>query len=424
MVLMPSLDLKLLKMRWGYCSDMVPTSGISWRMTTKLATLKKYLADLTPPIDDETKIDLSQAENSLIRDELLDIGKLGIANNLSTKTLEYPNGFGSDRALLDALASFFNTYFNPTFPVSPDQISTQAGSGNSLDALMYSICDIGDSVLMPGPVWPSYAPYLLVHPGVNVIVAEAPDFRDSLSIDCVARLEATYDASPEKERIKALVICNPHNPVGACYTPTVLRKLMAFCYKRGLHYVSDEVHALCVQSSTIFTSALSLLDEPAQGETEIIRRSHIHVIWSISKDLGSPGVRLACVVSQANPIMLAATTFASFWQVSVLSSLYVTEILTSPKFPTLVKLNAQRLATSYQILTKALQEWNIEYIPATAGLMLFIKVLKNATKWEEEEDIIRKLSDGWIKILYAVREDVMIEAIKRIGPVLKDLAGT
>lgn len=32
--LFPSLDEKLWKMRWGNCSDMVPTSGISCRITT------------------------------------------------------------------------------------------------------------------------------------------------------------------------------------------------------------------------------------------------------------------------------------------------------------------------------------------------------------------------------------------------------
>lgn len=32
--LFPSLDEKLWKMRWGNCSDMVPTAGISCRITT------------------------------------------------------------------------------------------------------------------------------------------------------------------------------------------------------------------------------------------------------------------------------------------------------------------------------------------------------------------------------------------------------
>lgn len=143
-----------------------------------------------------------------------------------------------------------------------------------------------------------YAPYLVVHPNASVLVAQAANFRDSLSMDCVSRLEEAYDAAPNKERIKALLICNPHNPTDGCYSPAVLRKLMSFCHKRGLHYVSDEVHALCVQPSATFTSALSLLDKPADGETEIIRRSYVHVVWSASKDFGSPGVRLVCIMSR------------------------------------------------------------------------------------------------------------------------------
>jgi aspartate/methionine/tyrosine aminotransferase len=55
--------------------------------------------------------------------------------------------------LIEALASFFNQYFNPHVPVLPAHIAVAPGAAASLDALLYNICDPGEGVLVPGPYW-------------------------------------------------------------------------------------------------------------------------------------------------------------------------------------------------------------------------------------------------------------------------------
>ncbi|KAI4132263.1 MAG: hypothetical protein LQ338_000815 [Usnochroma carphineum] len=65
----------------------------------------------------------------------------------------YPRGFGGDLALLSALASFPNTYFRPANPVEDSHIAVAAGASSCLDQLLYTICDAGDSVLVPAPYW-------------------------------------------------------------------------------------------------------------------------------------------------------------------------------------------------------------------------------------------------------------------------------
>ena len=67
----------------------------------------------------------------------------------------YPLGFGGDPALLDALASFSNSYYHPSILVSPRQIITTASASSCIDSLLYNICDPGDAVLVPGPYWSS-----------------------------------------------------------------------------------------------------------------------------------------------------------------------------------------------------------------------------------------------------------------------------
>ena len=77
---------------------------------------------------------------------------------LSAQSLSYPEGFGGDPELLSALAAFFNTYFSPTSPVRTDHIVATPGATSCLDALLHSICDEGDSVLVPAPFWSESPP--------------------------------------------------------------------------------------------------------------------------------------------------------------------------------------------------------------------------------------------------------------------------
>lgn len=53
----------------------------------------------------------------------------------------------------EALAQYFTNYFHPAESVTADNIVPTAGSGNALDALIFTLCDTGDAVLCPAPAW-------------------------------------------------------------------------------------------------------------------------------------------------------------------------------------------------------------------------------------------------------------------------------
>lgn len=123
---------------------------------------------------------------------------------------------------------------------------------------------------------------------------------------------------------------------------------------------------------------------------------------------------------------------ASSTQISSLSSVFVTALLTSPELPALVLLNARRLAESYQIVAGALQQWHVEFIPAQAGLFVFAKLAKGIRTWKEEEMVVESLKEsgvlvgsgrafhgvedekGWIRLTFALPEDVLREGLKRV----------
>jgi aspartate/methionine/tyrosine aminotransferase len=139
-------------------------------------------------------------------------------------------------------------------------------------------------------------PILKARANVNVVVAQAPTYQHYDNY-LLPSLQAAYDFSTEKSRIKAVLICNPHNPLSICYPKKALVECMEFCQERGLHLISDEIYALTSlngssSNSTPFVSTLSLT-EPLVPEGAVkIDPSRVHVVWSASKLFGLSGLRV------------------------------------------------------------------------------------------------------------------------------------
>lgn len=55
--------------------------------------------------------------------------------------------------LRNAMATFFNSYFKPVHPVSPEHIVLTAGASDAIENVIHAVCDDGDSVIVPGPYW-------------------------------------------------------------------------------------------------------------------------------------------------------------------------------------------------------------------------------------------------------------------------------
>jgi aspartate/methionine/tyrosine aminotransferase len=64
-----------------------------------------------------------------------------------------PTSDGGDPQLRETLALFFNNYFQPVHAVRAAHIVLTAGASDGTENLIHAICDDGDSVLVPGPLW-------------------------------------------------------------------------------------------------------------------------------------------------------------------------------------------------------------------------------------------------------------------------------
>ncbi|PYH35561.1 aminotransferase gliI [Aspergillus neoniger CBS 115656] len=384
-------------------------------------------------------IDLTLAENHVIRSEILSILKTCIGEGLSSQHLDWPKGLCGYPPLLDALATTFNRYFEPYTPIETDHLAVTPGTSAGLDILLYQLCDPEDGVLVPCPYWSGYDTFFAVRSQVQIIGVEVTELEESFhDSTLVTALEKHYKEA--KCPIKAVVLSHPHNPLGRPYPPHVLKQCMAFCRDHNLHLISDEVFALStftspgLQNWSAFKSVLSI-DPSTVG----LDPSRVHVLWSMSKDLAASGIRLGCIATRNNPLR-RTVGLAGAVQVSALSTIGAIAILTSSRLPDILKQNCMGLAVAYCTVTEAFRRIGITYIPGTAAVFLMARLAPRAQTREDELAACGKYRQagvavvpgsayhmpgnyqhGWMRVTFGVAPETLTEGIRRIEGVFGEL---
>ncbi|KAI1647341.1 putative ACC synthase [Daldinia loculata] len=409
--------------------------GLSARGTANVAAIFPKISNAVAEREENPCIDMGTSENWLLRNELVQFYKRAVEDSFSARHLSYSTGFAGDPDLLEALAQFFNTYFKPCIPVQKGDLATAPGAAYSLDGLLYNICEPGDGLLIPTPCWNGFDWLLNVRSGVQPVFTQLESFDDAFTPRLVQTLEKSIYESPHP--IKGLLLTNPHNPFGKCYPKSLIIEILKFCSKHRIHFISDEIYALSRFSSPDiptpepFVSVLQL--DVAALDCDL---SHVHTIWSVSKDLGSSGLRMGCCISQQNKPLVTGLALVSNTQMSSLTAIAVTHLLTSQELPGLLALNSQRLADAYAKVTSMLKRRGIQYIPGNMGPFLFARLAPYASKDDEEAEFVigckaagvnispgrgyhvPEGEKGWARINFALQEDQLAEGLQRLAAVL------
>ncbi|CVL06302.1 related to 1-aminocyclopropane-1-carboxylate synthase [Fusarium mangiferae] len=303
-------------------------------------------------------ISLGVAENTLMHKELI----RHITQNFSVDShaLTAGDGFTGSHRLRNTLARFINRHFSPFEDITRDQVIVTSGVGQAIELSGFALCDRASLV------------YLTVY-RAKIVGVSFGDV-DPFSIETVNYYEkALEEAEKQGIRVRVFLLCNPHNPLGRCYTPEVLKAYMQFCQKHNLHLISDEVYALSVwknpeaPGATEFTSALAI------NPDGLIDRDLLHVLWGMGKDFGSCGLRIGCLISRNEAFLRACEANSYFSGPSSLADLTTARVLSDDAFiENYVKTNRLRLAENYKLTTEFLKSRKIPYKEGSnAGLFVW-----------------------------------------------------
>lgn len=186
-----------------------------------------------------------------------------------------------------AMAAHLNEYLRPVsaFKVEPAQIITASAQTAIHELLGLSLADPGDGILVSRPVYGRFELDFGNTAGLKIVYADTHRAGDGdpFAPEVVAAYQrALNEAGSAGVKVTALVVVNPHNPLGRTYPVQTLRAIMAFCEKNQIHLISDEIYALSTYAEDDkykqgFNSVLSI--DPA----ELIDTDRLHVLYGMSK---------------------------------------------------------------------------------------------------------------------------------------------
>ena len=374
------------------------------------AVHRRMAADPWSPDNSDGYIDLAVAENRLLFD-LLEPWLTG-PRTVTPGDTHYQPTAGSTEFVAE-LARFLSGQRGLDVPV--EQLMLFGGSSPALDAVSYAVCDPGDGIVVPSPYFPGLDHTLGGRAGARLIPAPMTDgFR--LTAEVVEKAIVTADGP-----VRAVALLSPHNPLGHVYSAQTLEEVGEVVREHGLDLISDEVYAGSVFNGE-FVSAAAIKSLPPD---------RVHVVWGFSKDFGMSGLRVG-VLSSGDPKVIETAGYLA--RLSTVSSdtqaLLRTMLADSTFLNDFERTRRQRLADAYAMTVAALEEQNIAYAEAAAGLYVWIKL--DAAGFEAEAALWQRILDtakvsivpgaafhcdepGWFRLCFSSYARAVRTGIERLG---------
>jgi 1-aminocyclopropane-1-carboxylate synthase len=162
----------------------------------------------------------------------------------------------------------------------------------------------------------------------------------------------------------------------------------------------------------------------------------VHFLWGFSKDFGASGFRMAILYSQNLRLLQALANLNIFSGVSNPMQLIAAEILSDDEFIDAFLEDARsQLSFSYRLCTSKLEEMVVPYVPAEAGIFVYVDFssLLPSQSFEGEDEFATLIQDvarivltpgrsqrdckpGMFRLCYAwVTSDVLQLAMERLS---------
>jgi aspartate/methionine/tyrosine aminotransferase len=189
---------------------------------------------------------------------------------LQFNSFPYGNNSGM-KSFQNAVAFHFNQRKNAS--VNPEEVIATNSAAKAIDDVYSFLLKEGDEILLADPV-----DFLLAECArrKNVVIKRYQ--QRSSGID-LAELDTILTSNT-----KALVICNPHNPMGYVLQKEQLETLSNWANEKGIVIISDEVWSDIVHTEESFTSIRAV-------------NSKAWVIYGLSKGFGLAGLRIGAIVA-------------------------------------------------------------------------------------------------------------------------------
>ncbi|GMS90200.1 hypothetical protein PENTCL1PPCAC_12375, partial [Pristionchus entomophagus] len=371
------------------------------------------------------RINLGTAENRVCEKEVSDKLEEFRLTPTGNRWLQRYAGIGGVRGTKECLISHFSSLLS-SHPSINHSILLHSCTA-AYDVIAHLVCDPQDFILTPSPFYAR----------VRTDCGERSECRvKGVPLDMAnPRLDITifqkeFDEWDGKgSRVRAIVLMNPHNPLGNIYKKEEVMELCEWAMNKDLFIIYDEILAGVIYSEEErknFPSILNLI--PLLSKPELI-------VWmsSLSKDMGIPGVRTSLLITHSPSLLPSLVRLEALADVPAPDQLIVQHLLKDRDWvSSIFSTSRLRLSSHSQFLFQSLLSISIPSLPPMAGMTLmadFSKYLPTQS-FEEEDSLHLRLvhagliltkggpthapSPGWFRIAFGVPKEELELGVARI----------
>ena len=190
------------------------------------------------------------------------------------------NIMSGDFGYFDVKDSFYNSikkWYKEQYKCDSKRewIVPSIGALTSMNLIVENIFDKNDKILIFTPV---YGPFKDAIKNNNMtLVCHKLFIKDNRYYIDFEKLES------QLKDVRGIILCNPHNPSGRCWSKDELERLIGLCNKNNITIISDEVHGDLTLKDNKFISLAKYLDN----------QKNIIVISSPNKTFNIAGLNIS-----------------------------------------------------------------------------------------------------------------------------------
>ena len=210
-----------------YYLDRRKGNSVKWQRGRKLNCLPMWIADMD------------------FRDDERVIGKL--------KEFIETGDYGYSNLPEDYFDVFINWHKKRnSIEYKRETIRFTRGAVDGMFQVIYALSEKGDGILINTPIYPPFR-NTIRQCGRKVVEVSMIDNDGYFTLDYKA-IERKFKTG----KIKMLMLCSPHNPVGRVFKKGELEELFDLCHRYHVLILSDEVHSDIIMPDQQFIPSLSL----------------------------------------------------------------------------------------------------------------------------------------------------------------------
>ncbi|XP_054818132.1 1-aminocyclopropane-1-carboxylate synthase CMA101-like [Prosopis cineraria] len=332
----------------------------------------------------------------------------------------------------DALVKFLAKIRGNRVKFGSGRLVLTAGATSANEILMFCLADPGEAFLLPTPYYPAFDRDLKWRTGVEIVPIHCSS-SNGFRITPTALEQAYEQARSRNLNVKGVLVTNPSNPLGITLSRTELNLLLDFAIEKKVHIISDEIYSGTVFDSPRFISIMEVANEKTIDDDGVWSR--VHVVYSLSKDLGLPGFRVGMIYSNSHVVVAAATKMSSFGLVSSQTQYLLANLLSDDSFTEeYMKETQRRLKKRREMLVSGLTKAGIRCLKSNAGLFCWVDMrhLLWSDSFEAEKELWKRIlmevglnispgsschcsEPGWFRVCFAdMSENTLQVAMRRL----------